>query len=72
MGGDLKSNTCFSQVSFDNPVSFSLKFLDFLVFLLTMNDMEMTQTIGIGWSTAENSVGIPVLNQEAGDLGSSP
>ena len=36
------------------------------------NDMEMTETIGIGWSTAENSVGIPVLNQEAGDLGSSP
>lgn len=35
--GKLKINIPFSKVSFDDPVSLSLKFPDFLVFLLRMN-----------------------------------
>ena len=42
------------------------KFLGFLVFLLTMkHEMKIMQTTGIGWSAAENGVGVPVLDQEA-------
>lgn len=48
--GNLKTNITFFQKRL-LTISLSLKFLDFLVFLLTMkHEMKTTQAVGIGWS----------------------
>lgn len=57
--GNLKINITFFQKCL-LTISLSLKFLDFLVFLLTIkHEMKTTQAVGIG---SDNSVGVPVLD----------